>query len=598
MTTPNGGRSYRPVHKATPGKPFRTFLSYNRPYWKDYLAGGLLAVVFVGVEMGLPLVISLVVRMLQEGRMTFGYLWICFFVLLGVAATTGFARYWQRMFMIGASRKFEYDIRNDYFRHVQLLSRDFFHRFKTGDVMARATNDLNYVRLFIGPGVMGTVDMIRLPVTLGLMVYFSPPLTLFALMPLPVVSLLVYFFVMYMHRQSKRVQDQFSVVTARAQENLAGARVVKAYGAAEREQRDFRAESAHYMRESIKLSVVMALTWPLIGLVMGAAILLVMWRGGTMVIDGALQFWDLSGFIVCLLMLTWPIAQFGWILTLYQRGAVGMNRILEIFAEDPTIRDDEHTRHDITSLKGGIRFDDVTFAYADRPVLHGISFAVDPGQTVAIVGPTGSGKSTLVSLLTREYDPASGRVWLDEVDARYVPLQVVRQSIGYVPQDTFLFSDTVRENITFGRPGAAQTDIVAAAEVAQFTETVADMPNGYDTLLGERGVNLSGGQKQRLTIARAVIRDPNVLILDDALSSVDTHTEEEILLRLKEFMTARTSVIISHRISTVRHADLILVLKEGQIVERGIHDDLVRERGLYAEMYERQRLEDALEEEQ
>jgi len=562
-----GGESHqsRPVHKAVYGHPFRTFLRYNLPYWKHYLAGGILALLFVGVEMGLPIVIRMVVRQLQQLTMTKELLWLYFSALLGIAVCTGIARYWQRTFMIGASRRFEYDLRNDYFRHVQSLSQDFFHRVKTGDIMARATNDLNYVRMFIGPGIMGTVDMLRIPIVLGVMVYFSPKLTCIALLPLPVVSLMVYLFVMYMHRQSRRVQEQFSVVTARAQENLAGARVVRAYGAAERELRDFAQESTLYMRENIKLSLVMALTWPLIGLVVGATVLVVMWYGGGMVITGALPFWDLAGFIVCLFMLTWPLAQFGWVLTLYQRGAVGMNRLLDIFGESPSIHDDADTQDDIDSVAGMVRFAGVSFAYNDHMVLENLNFEIQEGETVAIVGPTGSGKSTIVGLLTREYDPTAGQVLMDDVDARRIPIATLRESIGYVPQDTFLFSDTIRENLTFGRQDASDEDIRFAAEVAQFNEAVAEMPDGYDTLLGERGVNLSGGQKQRLAIARAVIRDPRILILDDALSSVDTHTEEQILHRLKEVMATRTSVIISHRVSTVRHADQIIVVKNGRI---------------------------------
>jgi ATP-binding cassette, subfamily B, multidrug efflux pump len=440
------------------------------------------------------------------------------------------------------------------------------------------------------------VDMIRLPFTFAVMVYFSLKLTLISMLPLPVVSALVYSFVMYMHRQSKRVQDQFGVVSSRAQENLAGARVVKAFGIADRETRDFGAESKKYMRESLKLSVVMSLAFPLIGSVIGASILLILWQGGNMVIDGKLTLGALSGFIVCLLMLAWPLAQFGWVMTLYQRGAVAMKRITEILLEEPTVKDDECTRHDRAHIEGQLQFDAVHLAYDGRTVLEDISLDVPKGSTVAIVGPTGSGKSSIVALLTREYDPSSGRVLVDGIDARHIPLHVLRGAIGYVPQDTFLFSDSVRENVTFGRPDATPEEVDAACDIAQFSETVSAMPNGYDTLLGERGVNLSGGQKQRLAIARAVVREPQILILDDALSSVDTHTEEEILRRLKRFMANRTTLIISHRVSTIRHADQILVIDDGRIVERGVHDELVTLGGLYADMYERQLLEDELEE--
>ena len=583
-------------HKVIPGHPFRTILRYNRPYWKAYLAGSLLAVVFVAVELALPLIIRAVVAAFEAKTMTVGLLGVYFGALLAISIGAGFARYWERTLIIQASRKCEYALRNDFFGHLQTLAQDFFHRTQTGDIMARAVNDLNYVRMFIGPGIMGTVDMLRVPFTLGLMIYLSWRLTLVSLAPLPLVSLLVYLFVTYMHRQSQRVQEQFSVVTSRVQENLAGARVVKAYGIAERELAAFNEESRKYLGENLRLAAVMSFAHPLIGSVMASMVLLVLWRGGCMVIDGALALEDLTGFIVCLLILIWPLAQFGWILTLYQRGAVGMNRMAEIFGEVPTVRDDARTREDARVTAGAIRFENVDFAYDRQEVLHGVDFEIRAGQTVALVGPTGSGKSTIVSLLSRACDPTSGRILVDGVDLREIPLRALRGAIACVPQDTFLFSDTIRENLTFGRPDATQPEIDRACDVAQFAETVDALPERCEALLGERGVNLSGGEKQRLTIARAVLCDPRILILDDALSSVDTETEERILRGLREVMRARTSLIISHRVSTVRHADVILVVDDGRIVEQGAHDALIRRGGLYAGMYTRQLLEQKLEE--
>ena len=596
------------------GRPFKTILRYNRRYWKAYVLGAVLAVLFSILSLAMPMVMQIVVDEFTNETMTRASLWGYFAALIILAAVVGLARYWQRMVMIRASRKFEYDLRNDYFQRIQTLSQNFFHRTQTGEIMARATNDLNYIRALIGPGVMGTVDMMRLPFTMVYMVYLSGRLALISLAPLPFVSLMVYAFVMAMHHQSKRVQDQFDVVSSRAQENLAGARVVQAYGIADRELRDFSRDSRVYMRENFKLSMITSFAWPIINLMVGATILLVLWQGGKMVIEEAevrrmvwdggvirqtvvFSLGDLTAFLWCMFLLAWPLADFGWVLTLYQRGAVSMNRVAEHLTLSPAIRDTEETDHGIASLDGAIRMEDVSFAYDGREALQNVSFHVEPGSTLAIVGPTGSGKSTIVSLLTREYDPTQGRVLLDGVDASRVPLRVLRGSIGHVPQDTFLFSESIGENLMVGRPDASAAEIDRAVDVAQLTDTVRSLPDGYDTLLGERGVNLSGGQKQRLTIARAVLRDPKILILDDALSSVDTHTEEEILHRLKAVMTKRTSVIISHRVSTVRHADQIIVLEHGSIVERGTHDDLIARGGLYAEMYERQLLEDALEEE-
>lgn len=579
-----------------PNRPFRAFLHFNRPYARAYIIGAAVGLFFITIDLCMPMVVRAVVQRFENRTLDYPFLLFCLALLLIIPICSGLARFVQRMLIIKASRKFEYDLRNVYYRKIQGLSQEFFHSLRTGDIMARATNDLNFVRMFVGPGVMNTVNMIRLPFTLAAMTYLSPKLTGIALIPLPFISLVVYFFMMYMHRQSKRVQEQFSTVSARAQENLAGARVVQAYGIEDREIRDFRNESRKYMRASLKLTLIMALAWPLIGTTIGASALIILWTGGGMVIAQTLSLADLSAFIVYLVMLTWPLAEFGWVLTLYQRGAVSMSRILEILTREPAISDSGLTDPRIESLAGDVAFDRVSFAYNGQPVLKRVSVDIPAGQTVAIVGPTGSGKSTLLSLLAREYDPQDGRVAVDGRDIREFPLRVLRRHIGCVPQDPFLFSDSIRANLTLGCPGASQEDLDWACDIAQFKDTLQEMPNGYDTLLGERGINLSGGQKQRLTIARALICKPRILILDDALSSVDTNTEEEILRRLKDVMRERTSIIVSHRISTVSHADRILVLDDGAIVEEGTHDELVERGGLYADMHRRQLLEKEIEE--
>lgn len=579
---------------AVHGRPFRTIARYVRPYARRYVIGAALALVFSVSNLAIPVLVRHAVGEFEAGEITRVLLWSIFGAMLLAAAVSGVARYFQRMLMIGASRHFEYDLRNSLYAKLLTLSPAFFQKTKTGDILAKATNDLNQVREFAGPGLMGSVDMVQIPFTLSLMIFYSGKLALIALVPLPFISILVYFFMRFMNRQSKVVQEIFGEVSSKVQENLAGARVVKAYGLGDREARDFRVLSEQYMRENVKLVAIMSTAIPILGILVGSIIMLVVWQGGKMVIDGELMLADLTAFMVCMIMLAFPLAQLGWVLTLYQRGSAGMARISAVLTEVPAIND-AAAQPGAAVDRGEIRFESVTFAHGETTVLHDLSFTVGAGQTVALVGPTGAGKTSVIALITRSYDPQGGRVLIDGVEARQLPLAELRRAIGYVPQDIFLFSDTIRNNIALARPGITEAEIQQACDVAQLTEAIVDMPQGLDTLLGERGINLSGGQKQRLTLARAIARDPKILILDDALSSVDTHTEERILQGLKQVMARRTSLLVSHRVSTVRHADKILVLDGGRLAESGSHDELIALGGLYAAMYQRQLLEDMLE---
>lgn len=590
------------LEAAAPGRPFATLWRFNRPYLRYYAVGAALALVFVLINLVMPMVVRAIVAGFIDGRLTSTRLVGYFLLILGTAVGAGFARYFQRTRMIGASRRFEYDLRNAYFQRILSLSPRFYHRSETGDIMARATSDVNHVRDFIGPGIMGTVDMALIPFTLGIMIYLSARLTVYALMPLPALTILVYLFIRFMNKQSQVVQELFAKLSSRAQENLAGARVVRAYAVEDRESRAFEAATRDYMHANIVLASVTSFAWPLIDLLIGVAILVIIFQGGRMVIAGSLGLADFTAFMIVTAMLAWPLVQFGWVLTLYQRGAVSMNRISEILRTRPEITDTEHTSPEARITKGHIRFESVCFRYESGGqtgsaswTVANIDFEVLPGQTLAIVGPTGSGKSTLISLLCREYDPDQGRIVIDGRDIRAYPVAALRAAIGCAPQDSFVFSDTIRENIRLSKPDIDDAALSRACETAQFTSDLAAMPAGLDTLLGERGMNLSGGQKQRLTLARALVRDPIILVLDDSLSSVDTDTERAILSGLRRVMATRTSVIISHRVSAVADADQIIVLDGGRIVERGVHDALIASDGVYARMYRRQLLEAQLE---
>lgn len=584
--------------------PFVTLMRFNRPYLRAYAIGGSFALIIALLSVSAPLIMRNVLTHLESGELTYTFLyeWLGLFLAVGIVA--GVLRFVQRMLMIGASRRFEYNLRNELFAHLLRMPPAFFRKSKTGDVMAKATSDIDVVREFIGPGVMGTADMVRIPFTLTLMIWLSPRLTGYALLPLPFVTLIAFFFIRYLTKQSKRVQENFSEVNSAMQENLAGARVVKAYGIADREADAFAIVSEKFMRQNMRLIFVISMAIPVLGVIIGVFALILMWQGGAMVVRGELTLANLSTFIVAMIMLAFPFAQLGYVITLYQRGAVSMRRIANILSEDPAIQDPAEA--DVTpefDIDGRVSFEQVNFRYpvegedaGDTPsAIQDMTFDVPAGSTLAIVGPTGCGKSTVLALLTRAYDPSSGSIRIDGHDIRSLRLRQLRGAIGYVPQDAFIFSATIRDNLLMAKPDAPEEDLWRACDVAQFSEALRRLPKGLDTMLGERGINLSGGQVQRLCLARALLRLPQILILDDALSAVDTRTEEAILRGLKQVMKERTSIVVSHRISTIRHADIIIVIEHGRIAAIGTHEELAQREGVYAAMFQRQRLESQLE---
>ena len=518
--------------------------------------------------------------------------------VVGFSLAAGFFTFLTRQTIIVVSRHLEFDLRNDFLAHIQKLSLAYFQNTPTGDLMAHATNDISAVRNCLGPGIMYPTDTaVTLTMVLAIMLYQDWRLTLLALIPLPLVSYLVYRLGKLVHQKFEERQAQYSELTTRAQENLSGIRVVKAYVREQYEIGLFRTLSWDYLKKNLVLARVQSIMWPLMFLLVGFSLIITLYVGGLQVMEGRITIGSLTAFIAYLTMLIWPMIAFGWVTNILQQGAASMARLVKIFDTVPEIRDTEETDTTIHHLRGEIEFRRVIFRHkgAERDTLKDITLTIPAGTTLAVVGYTGAGKSTLVNLIPRLYDVTGGQLLIDGTDVRRIPVEVLRKNIGYVPQETFLFSETITENIRYGTDDGTEEHVQTAAEISQIAHDVRDFPQQYSTMLGERGITLSGGQKQRTAIARAVIREPKILILDDALSAVDTYTEEEILKRLRDVMKGRTSILISHRISTVKDADMIIVLHEGTIAERGTHDELVELGGIYAGLHRKQLLEQELE---
>jgi len=581
-------------------KSLRPLYPYLKKYRAGFAQGGLCVLLLNGIWVFFPQVVQRAVDYLKGGGRSPRQLAAYALLLVAIAASKGVFQFLTRWIVIGISREIEFDLRNDLFEHLEGLSYSYYQRTRTGDVMARATNDLNAVRMLLGPAIMYSANtLVFTAAALAFMFRISPKLTMYAFLPLPVASIVIQYFGRQIHERFEKIQAMFSDISARAQENFSGARVIRAYVQEEPEIRAFEGANQEYISRSLRLVRLMGMLWPTLELMLGFSVVLVLWLGGREVLGGKISVGQFVAFLTYITQLTWPVIALGYVINLFQRGTASLVRINEIMLEKSEISDDDAVRRAGTpesELRGEIEFRGLSFAYHGTPVLHDVHLHVPEGTSLAIVGPTGSGKTTLVNLISRAYDAAPGMVLIDGRPIREFPIHFLRHNIGFVPQETFLFSDTIRGNIAFGREDASDADIHDAAEAANIAADIEEFPEGYNTMVGERGITLSGGQKQRTAIARAIVRNPRILILDDALSSVDTHTEDKILNHLREIMRGRTTIFISHRVSTVRNADRIAVLFGGRIVELGTHDELIARNGYYTDLYNKQLLEEELAE--
>ena len=577
-------------------KPLYRLKKYLVHYKRDLAIGFVLIVVSNILYAILPKILQVMIDMINQDV---SLKKLAFYVILLVLVTAIYSviRFLMRKTVVGVSRKVDYQLRSDYFQHLQRLSLRFFVNNRTGDLMARATNDIQAVSMTLGMGAMFTVsNSIIFAFVVTLMLVTNVKLTLLSLIPFPFILVLMYFSFGYFYKTYEKVQEQFASLTTKAQENISGIRVIKAYVQEENEIDQFSGLNTVYLKQNLKLAKARGLMWSSMEILFGFAFVILLWFGGKAAINAQLKLGALVAFTVWLGMLAWPMISLGWVLNLIQRASASMNRLNKIMDTEPLIKDMECTDRSIKSIQGEIEFKNVSFSYDGKPILSNINLVIKPGMTLAIIGPTGSGKTTLVNLIPRLIDASQGEVLIDGNDVRCIPVKLLRKNIGFVPQETFLFSETIEENISFGVENARPKEVKWAANISTIASDLENFPEKYQTLIGERGVNLSGGQKQRTAISRALLRKPKILILDDALSAVDTYTEEKILTSLMESYYNQSTILISHRVSTLKHADLIIVLDEGKIIEQGTHYELVNLGGFYSDLHQQQLLEAALEE--